>query len=234
MGYPLSYTQPTLFKSILRQKEVTDECILYAEQNHSMTTNTSTLTRSASLTHINLEDTINSELESTIICYQQALNKNSLVGVPVYLFNPNYIKKAQNIHKSASAIPSITNFAQTNSFDGIRNCLYQHKAVLSLIEPHLSLTKLHTILNSLTYKVSFDKKILLAYAHIKTHEKQTPFSESLLSYLLLVMDVCTVLRIISLNVYLTVLDIIHLWRRATDSKLNDKCVNDIVIDDTTV
>jgi hypothetical protein len=37
-----------------------------------------------------------------------------------------------------------------------------------------------------------------------------------------------------MSVYLTVLGIIQLWRRVTDSALIDECTDDIVIDDTTV
>ena len=36
------------------------------------------------------------------------------------------------------------------------------------------------------------------------------------------------------DVYLTILGIIQLWRRVTDSALIDECTDDIVIDDTTV
>jgi len=67
-----------------------------------------------------------------------------------------------------------------SSLDDIQKRLYQHKAILNQIEPYLSRTKLYTTINNLTYKVSIDKQILLAYAHIKTHEKQMPLNEPLL------------------------------------------------------
>ena len=66
------------------------------------------------------------------------------------------------------------------SFDDIQNRLFQHKAILNLVEPYLSRTKLYTVMENLGQKVSIDKQILLAYSHIKTHEKQIPINEPLL------------------------------------------------------
>jgi hypothetical protein len=93
---------------------------------------------------------------------------------------PATTKKHHPIHTSTSAISSITTTSTINSLDEIQKRLYQHKAILNLVEPYLSRTKLSTVINNLTYKVSIDKQILLAYAHIKTHEKQIPFGEPLL------------------------------------------------------
>ena len=184
----ISYVQPILFKRLIHQKETIDECILYFEQrHHSTVTNTATLKKSASITNINLEETIRHELESTITCCQQALHKLGtktqapampLTSPSVYS-TPNIRKKRNSMPASTSTItmsPSIT----INSLDDIQKRLYQHKAILNLIEPSLSRTKLYTTINNLTYKVSIDKQILLAYAHIKTHEKQIPPNEPLL------------------------------------------------------
>jgi hypothetical protein len=177
----ISYVQPILFKRLLRQKETIDECILYFEQRHSMVTSTSTLKKSTSLPHINLEETIRHELESTITCCQQALHKLGTKTITVTMpvspsstqSTPVTTKKHHSIHASTLVLSPIT-------LDEIQTRLYQHKAILNLIEPSLSRTKLYTIINNLTYKVSIDKQILLAYAHIKTHEKQIPINEPLL------------------------------------------------------
>jgi len=185
----ISYVQPILFKRLLRQKETIDECIIYFEQHPSNSTNTLTLKKSASLTHLNLEETIRHELESTIKCCQQALHKLGTKPISVTMplgpsssthSTPALTKKHNPMHISTSAISSITTTSTTNSLDDIQKRLYQHKAILNLIEPYLSRTKLYTVINNLTYKVSIDKQILLAYAHIKTHEKQIPFNEPLL------------------------------------------------------
>jgi hypothetical protein len=176
----ISYVQPILFKRLLHQKQTIDECILYFEQRHHSTViNTGTLKKSASIPHINLEETIRHELESTITCCQQALNKLGTKTLTSTMpLTPNTKKKRNSMPTSISTItmsPSIT-----NSLDDIQQRLYQHKAILNLIEPYLSRTKLYTTINNLTYKVSIDKQILLAYAHIKTHEKQIPLNEPLL------------------------------------------------------
>jgi len=186
----ISYVQPILFKRLLRQKETIDECIIYFEQHHSTITNTSTLKKSTSFTHINLEETIRHELESTITCCQQALHKLETKTIQVTMplgpsssahSTPVTTRKYNNsMHTSTSVVSSITTTSTTNSLDDIQKRLYQNKAILNLIEPYLSRTKLYTIINNLTYKVSIDKQILLAYSHIKTHEKQIPFSEPLL------------------------------------------------------
>lgn len=187
----ISYVQPVLFKRLLRQKETIDQCILYFEQrqsNPSLTTNSNgTLKKSSSLLPINLEDSLRQELESTIVCCQQALHKlgtkpnTSLLSThPSSTHStPVISKKHQTMHKSISAQSPITT-ANQHCLDEVQNRLYQHKAMLNLIEPYLSRTKLYAMINNLSYKVSMDKQILLAYAHIKAHEKQIPFGEPLL------------------------------------------------------
>ncbi|CAF3609721.1 unnamed protein product [Rotaria sordida] len=182
----ISYVRPILFKRLLRQKEIIDECILYFEQRHSNITNISILRKSTSLTHINLKETLCHELESTIICCQQALHKLGTKTITMprtsssAYSTPSTPKKHNSIRTSTSVISSIATTSTTNSLDDIQNRLYQHTTILNSIEPYLSHSKLHTIINNLSYKVSIDKQILLAYAHIKTHEKQIPFGEPLL------------------------------------------------------
>lgn len=187
----VSYVQPILFKRLLRQKETIDECILYFEQRHTTVPTISSLKKSTSLTNLNLEDTIRQELESTILCCQQALHKLSTktntVPMPPDLSSthstPAMARKRSSIYKSPSTFSSMTTTTTTttsNSLDEIQKRLYQHKSVLNLIEPYLSRTKLYTTINNLTNKVSIDKQILLAYAHIKIHEKQIPLHEPLL------------------------------------------------------
>lgn len=187
----ISYVQPVLFKRLLRQKETIDQCILYFEQRQSSlspsTTKSSTLRKSSSILQINLEDSLRQELESTIVGCQQALQKLSSKPSTSLLSThpssthstPVMSKKHQTMHKSISIQSPITNTSH-NSLDEVQNRLYQHKAMLNLIEPYLSRSKLYAMINSLAYKVSMDKQILLAYAHIKTHEKQIPFGEPLL------------------------------------------------------
>ena len=237
----VSYVQPILFKRLLRQKETIDQCILHFEQHHSIVITTSTLKKSSSLTHINLEDTLRHELESTIVCCQQALQKleskpagsSKLIALPSSTHStPVTPKKHHGMHKSISAVSSITSMT-INSLDDVQNRLFQHKAILNLIEPYLSRTKLYTVLDNLGYKVSMDKQILLAYAHIKAHEKQLPLAEPLLPlfkrfafayerrFTRLADPRCTLH-----------LGIIQLWRRVTDSALIDECIDDIVIDNT--
>ena len=184
----ISYVQPILFKRILRQKETIDQCIVYFEQRHSNVGVSNTLPRSSSLTQINLEDSMRHELESTITCCQQALeklsSKSSTIVMPSTpsstVSTPLNTKRHTSMPKSLSSISSIGSITTINSFDDIQNRLYQHKALLNLIEPYLSRTKLHSMMNNLGFKVSMDKQILLAYAHIKTHEKQIPMGEPLL------------------------------------------------------
>ena len=188
----ISYVQPILFKRLLRQKETIDECILYFEQTHHSTqTNMFTLKNYSSLTNLNLEDTIRHELHSTIICCQQALQKlitkTNISTMPTNNLSttqsiPVITKKRSSIQKSPSTFSTMTAATTTtiSSLDDIQKRLYQHKAILNQIEPYLSRTKLYTTINNLTYKVSIDKQILLAYAHIKTHEKQMPLNEPLL------------------------------------------------------
>lgn len=162
----ISYVQPVLFKRLLRQKETIDECIHYFEQS-----NITSLTSSS--TQKNLEETIRHELESTIICCQQAIQR--LETKPIRSRTPSSSTHSTPVtHRKHSTIhlPS--------SFDDIQNRLYQHKSILNLVEPYLSRTKLYPVMDNLTHKVSMDKQILLAYAHIKSHEKQIPIGEPLL------------------------------------------------------
>ncbi|CAM4782053.1 unnamed protein product [Rotaria magnacalcarata] len=245
----ISYIKPILFKRLLRQKETIDECILHFEQHHSTVTNISTLKRSASLTHINLKETLCEELESTIAGCQQALHKlvTKTIIIPEASSSthstPALRKKTNTMHPSTSAVSSIATAAIIrNSLDDIQNRLYQHKAILNLIEPYLARSKLFTIMNNLTSKVSIDKKILLAYSHIKTHEKQMPLSEPLLPLFKRFAFAYERTKKISREfgnspircVYSTILGIIQLWRRVTDSTLIDECTDDMVVDDTTV
>jgi hypothetical protein len=162
----ISYVQPVLFKRLLRQKETIDECIHYFEQS-----NITSLTSSS--TQKNLEETIRHELESTITCCQQAIQR--LETKPIRSRTPSSSTHSTPVtHRKHSTIhlPS--------SFDDIQNRLYQHKSILNLVEPYLSRTKLYPVMDNLTQKVSMDKQILLAYAHIKSHEKQIPIGEPLL------------------------------------------------------
>lgn len=162
----ISYVQPVLFKRLLRQKETIDECIHYFEQS-----NITSLTSSS--TQKNLEETIRHELESTITCCQQAIQR--LETKPIRSRTPSSSTHSTPVtHRKHSTIhlPS--------SFDDIQNRLYQHKSILNLVEPYLSRTKLYPVMDNLTHKVSMDKQILLAYAHIKSHEKQIPIGEPLL------------------------------------------------------
>ncbi|CAF2613130.1 unnamed protein product [Rotaria sp. Silwood2] len=222
----ISYIQPILFKRLLRQKGIIDECILYFEQRHSSITNISTLRKSTSLTHINLKETLCHELESTIICCQQALHKlgTKTITMPRTSSSahstPSLPRKQTSMPTSTSVISSMTTASTANSLDDIQNRLYLHTAILNLIEPYLSRSKLYTIVNNLTCKISIDKQILLAYAHIKIHEKQIPFGEPLLP--------------LFKRFAFAYERIIQLWRRVTDSTLIDECTDDIVIDDTTV
>jgi hypothetical protein len=169
----ISYVQPILFKRLLHQKETIDECIFYFEQRPMNTTN---ITASNScLTQKNLEEIIRHELESTIICCQQAIHR--LETKPITIRTSSSAHSTPVTHRKH---PSITTIHLPSSFDDIQNRLFQHKSILNLIEPYLSQTKLFTVMENLGYKVSIDKQILLAYSHIKTHEKQIPFGEPLL------------------------------------------------------
>jgi hypothetical protein len=168
----ISYVQPILFKRLLRQKETINECISYFEQRHSNTTNSST----ASFVQKNLEDTIRHELESTISCCQQAIHR--LETKPITIRT-----SLSSIHSTPTTTrkhSTISTIHPPSSFDDIQNRLFQHKAILNLVEPYLSRTKLNLVMENLGYKVSIDKQILLAYANIKIHEKQIPIGEPLL------------------------------------------------------
>jgi hypothetical protein len=175
----ISYVQPILFKRLLRQKETIDECIFHFEQRPSTVTTSFSLHKSSSsssLVQKNLEETIRHELESTIICCQQALHKLEA--------KPTTTSRASTPVHSTPVItrrhPSTSTIHSPNSLDDIQDRLFQHKSVLNLVEPYLSRTKLSTVLDNLGYKVSIDKQILLAYSHIKSHEKQIALGEPLL------------------------------------------------------
>ncbi|CAF3861198.1 unnamed protein product [Adineta steineri] len=219
----ISYVQPVLFKRLLRQKETIDECILYFEQHpssphHHHTTSVTSLQKSSSTSSLlpkNLEDTVRHELESTIVCCQQALHR--LETKPITSRTTISAHSTPVTTRRQSIISAIQSF---NSFEDIQNRLFQHKAILNIVEPYLSRTKLYTVIDNLGYKVSIDKKILLAYSHIKTHEKQIAFGETLLP--------------LFKRFAFAYERIIQLWRRVTDSTLIDECNDDIVIDTTTV
>lgn len=179
----VSYVQPILFKRLLRQRETIDTCILYFEQGHSVTTTSrsnsvalQTSTSSSTVAWKNLEETVRHELEATIVCCQQALQRletkpgSSRAASPMPSTTPKVTRK----HSSIGSVQS------SSSLDEIQNRLYQHQSLLNHIEPYLSRTKLYTLLDNLGYKVSIDKQILLAYSHIKNHEKQLPLGEPLL------------------------------------------------------
>lgn len=174
----ISYVQPVLFKRLLRQKETIDECILHFEQHPTHLASTPSLhksTSSSSLIPKSLEETIRHELESTIVCCQQALHRLET--------KPLTTQSALSTHSTPmpSRKPStISTGHLPTSFDDIQTRLFQHKAILNMVEPYLSRTKLYSVMDNLGQKVSIDKKILLAYAHIKTHEKQIAFGETLL------------------------------------------------------
>lgn len=157
----VSYVQPILFKRLVRQKETIDECIFYFEQRSLSTVNL-------------LQDTLRHELESTITCCQQAIHKleNTTVSSTSRQSTPVAARKQRPSTSSAPPTPS--------SFDEVQNRLFQHKSILNLVEPYLSRTKLYSVMENLTTKVSMDKQILLAFSHIKSHEKQIPFGEPLL------------------------------------------------------
>jgi hypothetical protein len=159
----ISYVQPVLFKRLLRQKETIDQCIYYFEQTNVPT----------SITQKNLEETIRHELESTIICCQQAIQR--LEVKPTRSRTPS-----SSAHSTPVTTRKYSTIPSPSSFDEIQNRLFQHKSVLNLVEPYLSRTKLYPVMDNLAQKVSMDKQILLAYAHIKSHEKQIPLGEPLL------------------------------------------------------
>jgi hypothetical protein len=173
----ISYVQPILFKRLLRQKETIDDCILYFEQHYSSTTNISSLKKSPSTSSLqkNLEETIRHELESTIICCQEAIHK--IDAKPI---TPMKSSSAQSTPIMPRKHASITTIHSPSSLDDVQNRLFQHKSILNLVEPYLSRTKLYTVIDNLGHKVSIDKQILLAYSHIKTHEKQIALGEPLL------------------------------------------------------
>ncbi|CAF3786055.1 unnamed protein product [Rotaria magnacalcarata] len=214
----ISYVQPILFKRLLHQKETIDECILFFEQSNSNATSIyNTLKKSPSTTSLiqkNLEETIRQELESTINCCQQALH--SLDG------KATTARTLTSSHTTPIATRKTSSISTTHttpsSFDDIQNRLFQHKAILNIIEPHLSRTKLYSVIDNLGNKVSMDKQILLAYSHIKTHEKQIPFGEPLLP--------------LFKRFAFAYERIIQLWRRVTDSALIDECTDDIIISHT--
>ena len=223
----ISYVQPVLFKRLLRQKETIDECVLFFQQRLSMANTTGSSTMP--VLNKNLEETIRQDLESTINCCQQAIQR---------------LESKPRLSRSSSAhsTPIITRKHSTlsavqhspSSFDDIQNRLFQHKALLNLVEPYLSQSKLYSVMDHLGQKVSMDKQILLAYAHIKSHEKQIPMGEPLLP---LFKRFAFAYERKSINKHGMVqcsllLGIIQLWRRVTDSSLIDECTDDIVVDNT--
>lgn len=168
----ISYVQPILFKRLIRQKETIDECILFLEQRLS---NVNLVTTSTiPLINKNLEETIRHELESTISCCQQAIQRLESKPRLSRSSSANSTPITPRKHSTMSTGHS------PSSFDDIQNRLFQHKALLNLVEPYLSQTKLYSVMDHLGQKVSMDKQILLAYAHIKSHEKQIPMGEPLL------------------------------------------------------
>lgn len=195
----ISYVQPILFKRLIRQKETIDECIYYFEQRSLATVNL-------------LQDTLRHELESTIVCCQQAIHK--LESKPSTSLSSSAHTTPVTARKRAStpAIPT------PSSFDEVQNRLFQHKSILNLVEPFLSRTKLYSVMENLTNKVSMDKQILLAFSHIKSHEKQIPFGEPLLP--------------LFKRFAFAYERIIQIWRRVTDSTLIDECTDDVLIDQT--
>ena len=244
----ISYVQPILFKRLVHQKETIDQCVLYFEQRHPSSIPLSiNLTKSSSMTHLNLEETIRHELESTITCCQQALHKltsatttTTTNTIPMSL-GPSSAHSTPTTRKKRNSMP--VEPSTNNSVDDIQKRLYQHKAILNQIEPYLSRTKLYPTINNLTYKVTIDKQILLAYAHIKTHEKQIPTHEPLLplfkrfafAYERKSIEYERIAWICFFSSSSSsCLGLIQLWRRVTDSALIDECTDDIVIDDLTV
>ncbi|CAF4104780.1 unnamed protein product [Rotaria sp. Silwood2] len=214
----ISYVQPILFKRLLHQKETIDECILYFEQYYSNTTNIYSLKKSSSTSSLiqkNLEGTIRQELESTIVCCQQALHNLETKSITSRTLTSTYSTPITTRKYS-----TISTTHTPNSFDDIQDRLIQHKSVLNLVEPYLSRAKLHAVMDNLEYKVSIDKQILLAYSHIKSHEKQIPSGEQLLP--------------LFKRFAFAYERIIQLWRRVTDSTLIDECTDDIIINNTTV
>ncbi|CAF3647334.1 unnamed protein product [Rotaria socialis] len=215
----ISYVQPILFKRLLHQKETIDECILFFEQSNSNTTSIySALKKSpstTSLTQKNLEETIRQELESTINCCQQALHSLDGKAVTARTLTSSHTTPVATRQNSSIS----TTHTTPSSFDDIQNRLFQHKAILNIIEPHLSRTKLYSVIDNLGNKVSIDKQILLAYSHIKIHEKQIPFGEPLLP--------------LFKRFAFAYERIIQLWRHVTDSTLIDECTDDIIISNTT-
>jgi hypothetical protein len=174
----ISYVQPVLFKRLLRQKETIDECILHFEQRSTHSASTLTLQKSTSASSLlpkPLEETIRHELESTIVCCQQALHRLESKRFPSQTTLSSHTTPAASRKNS-----TVSTGHTPSSFDDIQTRLFQHKSILNLVEPYLSRTKLYTVMDNLGQKVSIDKKILLAYAHIKTHEKQIAFGETLL------------------------------------------------------
>lgn len=175
----ISYVQPILFKRLLHQKETIDECILYFEQYKPTVVSTYPLKKSSSTSSLaqkSLEDTIRHELESTITCCQQALHSLE-VKPPVSRTLTNTSSTPMPTRRSSMIV---TATHTPSSFDDIQNRLFQNKALLNVIEPHLSRTKLNSVIDNLGHKVKMDKQILLAFSHIKIHEKQIPLGEPLL------------------------------------------------------
>ena len=92
-------------------------------------------------------------------------------------------------------------------------------------------------MENLTTKVSMDKQILLAFSHIKSHEKQIPFGEPLLplfkrfAFAYERNQEKKKRRQIDL-LFFYLIGIIQIWRHVTDSTLIDECTDDVLIDRT--
>ncbi len=112
----ISYVQPILFKRLLHQKETLEACIFYFEQHHSSTAKLTSST--SSLSQKNLEETLHHELESTIVCCQQAIHR--LETKPITPLSRHSTPTSARKRSSISTIHS------PSSFEEIQNRLYQH------------------------------------------------------------------------------------------------------------
>ena len=160
----ISDVQPILFKRLVRQRDILDQCILYFERNRSTDSSMSK----------KIEENLRNELEATIVCCQQALSRlGSSTGTINNITTPK-------LQRKRSSVVSLSSQSQPNSFEDIQNRLYQNQSVMNLIEPYLSKTKLFLLIDHLSDKVTMDKQMLLAYSHVKSHEKQLAANEPLL------------------------------------------------------
>ncbi|CAF1130040.1 unnamed protein product [Didymodactylos carnosus] len=247
----ISYVQPILFKRLLRQKQTIDSCLFYFEHHSIQSSPTSILPKhkqsAMSLTSLNssklnqLQETLRSEIETTITCCQNALQKlneyrklqpTSILSMTGYYSD---IEKLQTISSSPSTPTTSAHstpifkksishqqhltYSTRSSFHSLNDVqtrLLTHKSLLNVVEPFLSKTKLFNIIDSLNEKVNVDKEILLAYSHIKTQEKQITTNDALLP--------------LFKRYALAYERIIQLWRKVSDSTLIDDCPDDVLID----